>query len=503
MAPSLLNMAAVLSAVVAGVAAHPKCGNSCAADKCFAQASLPAAYMPTLSSFCYDYLSTTAGVVTQSATTVATATITETVIETITGTETAINTITDSTTTTPSADPATVTATETTTVSETTTIGTVCTTTTTVAQLVTSIAYVSRSSAVEKRSVTAAPEIPAVLTQGCKPGHVSSKVSSACSCILATAAPSTTTITVTTTTTVTATGTATASATATDVLSTTVTDVSTAPTANPVTVTTTVSSFTVVIEQPCTSTGTVTQFPPGYQPFCGVPVPSTTTSGSISCTSPAPAGQTNNFFRIEGGSEGTIFEGCISSGPGDVTTPSGGTHRCDGTNNNNNPTPGATLTTDIDAAGREQGFGFDGTWSQSFSDYFITRISNTQQTSTQFWGVLRDRVFTNAGGCQEEVIPGTEGLWAFDAFNANAFLKLSPQFQVVRAGETASVTVTVTGTDGNGAADSPVGGADVGGQTSDANGNVQIAVPTIPGCYQYKAQRSGSIRSNAFFLTVM
>ncbi|KAH7024616.1 uncharacterized protein B0I36DRAFT_250514, partial [Microdochium trichocladiopsis] len=208
--------------------------------------------------------------------------------------------------------------------------------------------------------------------------------------------------------------------------------------------------------------------------------------------------------RIEGNNnEGTLFEGCITSGPANITTPSGGTHLCDGTNNNNNPAPGATLTTDIAAAGAQEGFDFDGTYSNQFQDFFIQRIGASAQTSNQFWGVMRDRVFTSAGGCQEQVIPGTEGLWAFDAFNANAFLRLSPAYQVVRALETLSVTVTVTGTNGNGGDDYPVGGATVGGQTSDANGSVQIPVPLTPGCYQYKALRSGAIRSNVFYLTVL
>jgi hypothetical protein len=159
---------------------------------------------------------------------------------------------------------------------------------------------------------------------------------------------------------------------------------------------------------------------------CGAPV-ATYTSGSISCTSPASPEETNGRFRIEGtDSEGTIFEGCIISRPETVTTPSGGSHLCDGTNNNANPSPGATLTTQInDAANLVGDFDFDGTYSSQFQDFFITRIGQSSQTSSQFWGLLVDRVFTPAGGCQTQVEPGKEGLWAYDAFNKNAFLKVS------------------------------------------------------------------------------
>ncbi|KAF3004416.1 hypothetical protein E8E13_010320 [Curvularia kusanoi] len=256
---------------------------------------------------------------------------------------------------------------------------------------------------------------------------------------------------------------------------------------------TTVTSTVTATEQTCTSTSTST-IGGGATLTCGTPV-STYTSGSISCTAAAAPQQTNARFRIEGNdAEGTIFEGCMSSGPRSITTPSGGTHPCDGTNNRANPSPGATLTTQIDEAGREFGFGYDGSYSNDFSDFFITRIGQSTQTSNQFWGLLLDRQFTPAGGCQEQFRPSQEGLWAFDAFNKNDFLKLSPDFAAVAPGT--PVRVTVTGVSG------PAAGASVSGAISDANGNVVFQAPTEPGCYVYKATRSDSIRSNAFYLSV-
>lgn len=200
-----------------------------------------------------------------------------------------------------------------------------------------------------------------------------------------------------------------------------------------------------------------------------------------------------------------MFEGCIASTPRDITTPSGGTHRCDGTNNGANPSSGATSTTQIDQAALQNGFTYDGTYSGSFQDYFITRIGDTAQTSSQFWGVLQNLAFTPAGGCQTEVLtqPGGEDLWAFDAFNKNFFLTIDLDYAVVRPG--ASVSLTVSGADGNGGNLSPIAGASIAGTgaTSDGSGRVTFTAPMNEGCYQYKATRSDSIRSKAFYLTVL
>jgi hypothetical protein len=89
-------------------------------------------------------------------------------------------------------------------------------------------------------------------------------------------------------------------------------------------------------------------------------------------------------FRIEGEFE-TFYEGFILSGPANITTPSGGTHLCDGTNNNANPAPIVTGTTQINDAGMLCGFGFDGTYSNQFQDFFITTIGSSSSTGSKFW----------------------------------------------------------------------------------------------------------------------
>lgn len=66
-------------------------------------------------------------------------------------------------------------------------------------------------------------------------------------------------------------------------------------------------------------------------------------------------------IRIEGDS--TIFEGQVLTHGHPVTTPSGGTHSCDGcdgTNKGASCIPGATCTTALADAAEKDGFTFDG-----------------------------------------------------------------------------------------------------------------------------------------------
>jgi len=445
--------------------------SACPAEKCFSSIRLIPVLTKPASSFCSAWNKYTP-TVTRSTTITTTTTISTTKVLTATPapvTLTATNNV---------APPA---------LTATVTCATVTSVVTAAAFPTSVIGYVSRDSGgLDKRAATTGS---VAFTSSCGSGiALLSKISSACSCFLA--------------------PTSTLTATATNLVRTTVTVTSTntlPAVINTVTVTNTLPPATVTNCQTYTSTTTV--YPGGSGRTCGVPIVAYTTGGTITCdASSTTAGSdpqsTNARFRIEGSQsgEGTIFDGpCIASGPEQITTPSGGTHLCDGTNNNNNPAPGGTLTTQINQAGRFLGFDFDGTYSNQFQDFFITRISQTTQTGSQYWGVMRDRVFTNAGGCQEYSSPG-EGLWQYDAFNMNAFLQLGQEYAVVQPGQ--MVQVTVFGTDGNGAAPSPVGGAAFAGQTSDANGNVLFAAPTVEGCYKYKAIRSGSAPSPAFWLTV-
>lgn len=198
-------------------------------------------------------------------------------------------------------------------------------------------------------------------------------------------------------------------------------------------------------------------------------------------------------LRIEGATS-TIYEAPIISRGTNVTTASGGTHLCDGTNLGANAVPGATCTTALNAASKVAGFGFDGTYSESFEDFFITSIGPSTQTATQFWGLLLNYQFTPVGGCQQETKAGDEVLWAFDAFNKSYFLKLRGPL-VAKKGKAISVKVT----DGSTAV--AIADATVGGQTTDANGQASVTFDSA-GLKVLKAERADSIRSNAIVVVV-
>ncbi|KAJ1323126.1 hypothetical protein MN608_11272 [Microdochium nivale] len=495
----------LLFSAALAVQAYPQCG--CAADDCFAKASLPAAFQPTLTAFCYNYLGSAAATETVTATATQSSAITSTVTGTDTTTAGVTETVTETVTITPTADPATITETETTVVGSVTTVATPCDTTTTTT-ISTSyyrvVDYASRSSSVAADKRSAAPEAPAVpteLSRGCKANSLPAKLSSACSCVLATATSPTVTVTSTATVINTDVATFTETVTVTTTGAATTIATNTAPTANPTTVTTITTSTSLSTVETCFSTATVVVTSTTTTDFtCGTPSPTVLGIGYVTCPDPADPEETGVLSRIEGSdSEGTIFEGCVNVRAGDLTTPSGGTHKCDGTNNGANPVPGGTSTRALAASAALDGFDFDGTWDNSFDDFFITRISSTAQTSSQFWGLLINDQFSPVGGCQAQLAQGDRNLWAYDSFNKANFLQVTPGYSIVRAGSAPSQQVQVI----DAPTGRPVSGASIAGTITDANGMAEISVPARPGCYQYKATRADSLRSNAFYLTVM
>lgn len=215
---------------------------------------------------------------------------------------------------------------------------------------------------------------------------------------------------------------------------------------------------------------------------------------------PAPRSEDVNIgafipLRIEG-EHGTIFEGPIFTRGHNVTTPSGGNHHCDGTNLKAHPFPGPTATSALADAAKAKGFLFDGTFDTEFDDFFITSIGDSPETDTQFWGLLANFVFTPVGGCQERATPLTHILWAFDAFNADAFLFLEGPSAAL-PGQPVTLTVK-NGTEGN-----PISGASVGHgfPLTDAQGHVTVSFGTR-GVQSLKAEKEGTIRSNALEIVV-
>jgi hypothetical protein len=148
-----------------------------------------------------------------------------------------------------------------------------------------------------------------------------------------------------------------------------------------------------------------------------------------------------------------------------------------------------------------------------FDDFFITSIAGDSQTDTEFWvrklldqiqfwlystillqGILLNFVFTPVGGCQQQVKHNDHVLWAFNAFNVTAFLKLEGPHS---ARLDTPVTFTVT----DGQTGNPIEGADVNGVTSDEDGHVVLSFDK-PEIVALKAEKMGTIRSNAVRLVI-
>jgi hypothetical protein len=214
---------------------------------------------------------------------------------------------------------------------------------------------------------------------------------------------------------------------------------------------------------------------------------------AIAAPAAAAADPVSVNLRVEGQSQ-TIFDGPVTTDGHNVTTQTGGTHRCDGTNNGAHPTPGPTATATLDDGARLNGFTWDGEWfEQDFEDFAITRVAGDSATSTQFWGYAVNFEFASAGGCQTRVNQGDEVLWIFDAFSKTHILKLAGP-----GAATMGAPVTVSVTEGGGA---PIAGATVGGAQTGADGKATLSFAEA-GIYRLKAERADSVRSNAISVCI-
>ena len=135
------------------------------------------------------------------------------------------------------------------------------------------------------------------------------------------------------------------------------------------------------------------------------------------------------------------------------------------------------------------------TFNTQYDDYFITRIHNTSQTNSKYWGILLGYQFIQVGGCQQRVQTGDDLLFAFDAFNKAHFLRLEGSQRKVALG--ARILVKVT----DGSTGLPVMGARVADQLTDINGSAQIVFKSL-GIQKIRAERFDSLRSNSLDITV-
>ena len=206
----------------------------------------------------------------------------------------------------------------------------------------------------------------------------------------------------------------------------------------------------------------------------------------------APAAPITVNLRVEG-SERTLFEGpiaveAISDPPGLSTASSGGPHFCDVSHNGSNggftaagPSPTAALA----AAAQASGQAFDASWFESSHDFFVSQFGPDKEGGApEFasWGYAVNYTTANVGGCQFQLAPGAEVLWAYNYFNLPHLLRLTGPSS---AGAGAPVTFHVS----DGQTGEPIAGAAIGALagracvtqvpgsgTTDAAGNVSLVL---------------------------
>jgi hypothetical protein len=202
--------------------------------------------------------------------------------------------------------------------------------------------------------------------------------------------------------------------------------------------------------------------------------------------------------RVEGPAS-TIYEGAVTTEGHTVTTESGGTHKCNGTNDGVYPEPVPVATAALDTAAKADGFTWNGPWVSSFEDYDVTRIANTIQTETEFWELLVNYLPAERGGCEVRVASGNEVLWAFNGFNAEHFLKLTgPKTAKTDTPITVKVTDGATGEAISDALIAPVNGSEV---ATNPKGEAMITFTTT-GEKHIKASKAKSIRSATLSIVV-
>jgi len=217
---------------------------------------------------------------------------------------------------------------------------------------------------------------------------------------------------------------------------------------------------------------------------------------ALSLPAAVSAAPTAVDVRIEGKTS-TIFDAPVTTDGKTVSTATGGSHTCDGTNGGANPSAGATPITALDDAAAKGGFTWDGTWYDSFNDYTADRIGPdaANLVTFQFWGLFINESYAEVGGCQFRVNSGDEVLWAYDAYaRQQGVLSLSGD-GATQPGVPAAVRVTKA------RVGSPVEGAVIGSETTVADGTALLAFAE-PGLYRLKAEHPQYVRSRALTICV-
>lgn len=115
------------------------------------------------------------------------------------------------------------------------------------------------------------------------------------------------------------------------------------------------------------------------------------------------------------GPNGVLFAGQVTTSGHDVTTATGGTHRCDGTNGGAYPSAVPTPTAALDDAARAQNFTWDGAWYASFDDFSVDTIKGVTGGSSAYWNISVNGAPTPVGGCQFKLNAGDDVAFTWTA----------------------------------------------------------------------------------------
>jgi hypothetical protein len=239
-------------------------------------------------------------------------------------------------------------------------------------------------------------------------------------------------------------------------------------------------------------------------------------SAALLPTAIASASSITVNLRVEGSTK-TLFEGPVSaeailSPPGISTTSSGGAHPCDVAHNGKNGgfvPPAASATAALYDAATATGMAFDAKWFGEVNDFFVTQVGpDIEGGPPEFasWGYAVNYTTAGVGGCQFQLAPGSEVLWAYNYFNLPHLLRLSgPESANAGSPITLHVIDGQTGEAISGAAiDELIEGATTAvpsSGTTDASGNATVTLPRT-GSVTLKATSAKSVRSNGLAVCV-
>jgi hypothetical protein len=116
------------------------------------------------------------------------------------------------------------------------------------------------------------------------------------------------------------------------------------------------------------------------------------------------------------GPDGLLFRGKTFTWGHDVTTTTGGTHPCDGTNGGAHATKVPTPTAALDHAAKHNGFTWDGTWYASFDDFTVDTVKGVNGGGSAYWNISVNGTPTPVGGCQFEIRNNDEISFTWTSF---------------------------------------------------------------------------------------